>query len=1180
MDEEKNAGNGEAKKVLKKSLFILRKPILILILVGIIALLIMAASAHELDIIDGTQDDSDPKNGPAAANRYINDVEITNDGDILLSKTPQELWDELKENGNRLTDYLSSPQELARLMNAQIATEYLDTNPDKEKDWDKINKDVKSDESRIVQGIVKLKRRTADVNGNETTNYLKYKSPEEFNKLVENGNNDALKYFTLDKRIASNTGSNSSLSSGSGSGQDIINEAEKYVGVLDYVWAGASLETGADCSGFVWAILNKLGLYNGERATTTKFEEEGVGTTIPSLDQAQAGDVICYEGHVAFYDGNGGIIHAPGRGKKVTHSENGATYKEIKTIKRFTSGSVTTSGSKGASDISSVTSTSFTREQFIEKVQSYSGALDPSKNTADFRNNAGELYDVCVANNINPILCAGQAWREGNWGSTRTRYNFWGIAAFNHTNTARGYSEFQAGVQDYCDEINSRINKQNGTVNERVRQFSMVNDKYNVDVVSIYDVLAAWCWSDNDASMSWEERANFDANYIEEVIQCANQIFGAGSLDAGASIGGRGSIKYKYVAKIAVRSSGGGLTTQTIEYKNYMNKYTLPFNYLFAMLIIGNDKNLVFDLADLVYNSKFEITIHDSVTRTTVEKHLETITQRTVEGGRTTTLSGSVAEPTEITDTYTTMVDLTLADSWIAKYEKEYDLEPSTIGPTQERETTVAGYPRTSSSLNNDKKRINEITTAVRVINTTIVSYTYTSSSSPKPEEKTDKNATEPNFVTVFLDNYDGRSNIFGAMDWLFEILEKNEDTKDMIDLTKYLFYKITGRDYGFTDFDEVWNAFRQESFNSVGGIYGGSIEEKVWFALLDMGCTKEAAAAALGNLNWESNGDGDGLRPNAVNPSSGAYGIAQWLGDRKDNLFALANDRGVSTDDENLQVEYLIAELTVGGKGIATYNWINNGWTLEQFKTDTSIEDAVNAWCWCFERCGTNEAMVSKRVQLANAYYARFKDRERGDGTLDTSNTQGGVRGHAVLPNGRTVTVFNQGDTAATNWGGRCNRAAAAIIASLYAPTENRAAVDRQIIQDMNNDYNTYGPSYYGAVPPEHFFNRYGLTIGNVESGSPISNYQTKLKQQLQSGGYAMIWLANPPGPGSSGGNHYYGKSGELWTTLYHWIPILAYDSSNNKIYIADYRGAAWYGLDEFETHGITYLVFINEKR
>ena len=44
-----------------------------------------------------------------------------------MEKSIRELWTELKQNGNAITTYLSSPQELAKLLTASMAMEYPDT---------------------------------------------------------------------------------------------------------------------------------------------------------------------------------------------------------------------------------------------------------------------------------------------------------------------------------------------------------------------------------------------------------------------------------------------------------------------------------------------------------------------------------------------------------------------------------------------------------------------------------------------------------------------------------------------------------------------------------------------------------------------------------------------------------------------------------------------------------------------------------------------------------------------------------------------------------------------------------------------------------------------------------------------------------------------------------------------
>ena len=94
--------------------------------------------------------------------------------------------------------------------------------------------------------------------------------------------------------------------SGSGTGADIAKFALGYVGKCPYVWAGNSLTTGVDCSGFVVQVYKAFGYSLGTR---TSFGMRSIGKEV-SLANAKAGDIICYSGHVAIYLGNNKIVHA------------------------------------------------------------------------------------------------------------------------------------------------------------------------------------------------------------------------------------------------------------------------------------------------------------------------------------------------------------------------------------------------------------------------------------------------------------------------------------------------------------------------------------------------------------------------------------------------------------------------------------------------------------------------------------------------------------------------------------------------------------------------------------------------------------------------------------------------------------------------------------------------------
>lgn len=114
-------------------------------------------------------------------------------------------------------------------------------------------------------------------------------------------------------------------------GNGIITFAKQFVG-RPYVWGGNSLTDGIDCSHFVWQILTRCGAYDGEYTTSGGWRS--LGTEVASLDEACAGDVICYNGHVALYDGEGKIVEALNENAGIT-CDRPVDCDTILTIRRF-----------------------------------------------------------------------------------------------------------------------------------------------------------------------------------------------------------------------------------------------------------------------------------------------------------------------------------------------------------------------------------------------------------------------------------------------------------------------------------------------------------------------------------------------------------------------------------------------------------------------------------------------------------------------------------------------------------------------------------------------------------------------------------------------------------------------------------------------------------------------------
>lgn len=101
-------------------------------------------------------------------------------------------------------------------------------------------------------------------------------------------------------------------SSTSVSGASVVKYAKKFLG-LPYVWGGTSLESGADCSGFVQAVYAHFGV----TIDRTTYDQINNGKAIDVNDKSKwkKGDLIFpHSGHVVMYIGDGKVIHEPKTG--------------------------------------------------------------------------------------------------------------------------------------------------------------------------------------------------------------------------------------------------------------------------------------------------------------------------------------------------------------------------------------------------------------------------------------------------------------------------------------------------------------------------------------------------------------------------------------------------------------------------------------------------------------------------------------------------------------------------------------------------------------------------------------------------------------------------------------------------------------------------------------------------
>jgi cell wall-associated NlpC family hydrolase len=99
--------------------------------------------------------------------------------------------------------------------------------------------------------------------------------------------------------------------------EELVRTARSFLGV-PYLWGGASVETGFDCSGLTMTVYQ----LNGFDLPRTSRDQFTAGTPV-DRSSLKKGDLLFFTGvgekisHVGVYAGNDLFIHASGRGQKI-----------------------------------------------------------------------------------------------------------------------------------------------------------------------------------------------------------------------------------------------------------------------------------------------------------------------------------------------------------------------------------------------------------------------------------------------------------------------------------------------------------------------------------------------------------------------------------------------------------------------------------------------------------------------------------------------------------------------------------------------------------------------------------------------------------------------------------------------------------------------------------------------
>lgn len=412
------------------------------------------------------------------------------------------------------------------------------------------------------------------------------------------------------------------------------------------------------------------------------------------------------------------------------------------------------------------------------------------------------------------------------------------------------------------------------------------------------------------------------------------------------------------------------LTMNEVDYQYLVEPYAMPINFLVSTHFIAQDENFMNDIMRLMdTDDGIEITLKDTVNTTTItadysgkayEKVDETARYTNQEDKSSGIVyanksneynidnsnvgnyyDGTLVHKTIYKNVSTEMM-VTKADTWISNMENTYtkstseaiNQEPQTNNikipedggqyvqaandfynePSNnlvDGEVSAAIQDKGVNIYNVDTLRIvrNQRYDITETVNESLEYTTYTMLNENTNSINVDKLVdliNQEKYLRV-------KNNLVTAADFYFKLLNQDEKSQDVEQIMRYVLYKVTGNDiYGVND--ESFEEFELGLFTRTSSIYGGTIKEKVWFALKDLGYSDEVVAGAMGNIDYES----EGFNPGAVEKEGTGIGLIQWSYGRADKLRTYAVNKGVDWKDEDTQVEFLIAEIS--GQGPAAY--------------------------------------------------------------------------------------------------------------------------------------------------------------------------------------------------------------------------------------------------------------------
>ena len=186
--------------------------------------------------------------------------------------------------------------------------------------------------------------------------------------------------------------------------------------------------------------------------------------------------------------------------------------------------------------------------------------------------------------------------------------------------------------------------------------------------------------------------------------------------------------------------------------------------------------------------------------------------------------------------------------------------------------------------------------------------------------------------------------------------------------------------------------------------LVGDTLAERIWWALLNAGFSKEVAAGMLGNMAVECGGHTiDGIKTDSIEgehdfekmmASGRGFGLIGWTASAFKQAFReYLKAEGGNWYDEDVQIGFLIETTKTADNNRwkkRFYNvWESEGYTYEKFINASTPEIAAEQYCRLFEK-GPSYTYNQIRSTQARVAYDRFKNKTMPVSSQNSSTVPG----------------------------------------------------------------------------------------------------------------------------------------------------------------------------------------------